>query len=259
MAQGKSYADALEEARRLGFAEADPSSDVDGHDSVYKLCILSSIAFSSRFHPGDIYREGITDLDPKDFGYAAEMGYAIKLVAEGRKREGAVELRVHPTLIKRAHLLSQVGGSNNAVVVDGDLVGSVLLYGQGAGGRPTASAVVGDLIDLVHSMRKGVNNRIPMWFDRNYPVRPMEEVISRAYFRMEVEDRPGVLADITRVYGTQGISIDSINQKSTDVAATSAELVVLTHPAEERVLRSARAEIEALECVRHVHTFLRVQ
>jgi homoserine dehydrogenase len=259
MAQGKSYADSLEEARRLGLAEADPSSDVDGHDSVYKLCILSSIAFSSRFNPGDIYREGITALDPKDFGYAAEMGYAIKLVAEGRKRDGAVELRVHPTLIKHAHLLSQVGGSNNAVVVDGDLVGSVLLYGQGAGGRPTASAVVGDLIDLVHSMRKGVNNRIPMWFDRNYPVRPMEEVISRAYFRMEVEDRPGVLADITRVYGTQGISIDSINQKSTDVAATSAELVVLTHPAEERVLRSARAEIEALDCVRHVHAFLRVQ
>jgi homoserine dehydrogenase len=259
MAQGKSYTEALDEARRLGFAEADPSSDVDGHDSVYKLCILSSIAFSSRFHPTDIYREGITELDPKDFGYAAEMGYAIKLVAEGRKRDGAVELRVHPTLIKQSHLLSKVGGSNNAVVVDGDLVGSVLLYGQGAGGRPTASAVVGDLIDLVHSMRKGVNNRIPMWFDRNYPVRPMEEVVSRAYFRMEVEDRPGVLADITKVFGTQGISIDSINQKSIDAAATSAELVILTHPAEERVLLSARAEIEALDCVRHVHAFLRVR
>jgi len=112
MAQGKSYTEALDEARRLGFAEADPSSDVDGHDSVYKLCILSSIAFSSRFHPTDIYREGITELDPKDFGYAAEMGYAIKLVAEGRKRDGAVELRVHPTLIKHSHLLSKVGGSN---------------------------------------------------------------------------------------------------------------------------------------------------
>jgi homoserine dehydrogenase len=108
-------------------------------------------------------------------------------------------------------------------------------------------------------MRKGVNNRIPMWFDRNYPVRPMDEVISRAYFRMEVEDRPGVLAEITKVYGTQGISIDSINQKSIDAAATSAELVILTHPAEERVLQSARAEIDALDCVRHVHAFLRVQ
>ena len=259
MAQGKTYSEALEEARGLGYAEADPSSDVDGHDSVYKLCILSSIAFSSRFHPAQIYREGITELDPKDFGYAAEMGYAIKLVAEGRKRDGAVELRVHPTLIRNSHLLSQVGGSNNAVVVDGDLVGSVLLYGQGAGGRPTASAVVGDLIDLVHSMRKGVNNRIPMWFDRNYPVRPMEEVMSRGYFRMEVEDRSGVLADITRVFGAQRISIDSINQKSSDPESTTAELVILTHPAMEGVLRAARQEIEALQCVRHVHAFLRVQ
>jgi homoserine dehydrogenase len=259
MAQGKTYADALEEARGLGYAEADPSSDVDGHDSVYKLCILSSIAFSSRFHPGDIYREGITELDPKDFGYAAEMGYSIKLVAEGRKRDGAVELRVHPTLIRRSHLLSQVGGSNNAVVVDGDLVGSVLLYGQGAGGRPTASAVIGDLIDLVHSMRKGVNNRIPMWFDRNYPVRPMEEVVSRCYFRIEVEDRPGVLAEITRIFGAEEISIDSINQKSSDATTTTAEIVILTHPAVERVLRAARSDIERLECVRHVHAFLRVQ
>jgi len=259
MAAGKTYDVALEEARQLGYAEADPSSDVDGHDSVYKLCILSSIAFSSRFHPDQIYREGITELDPKDFGYAGELGYSIKLVAEGRKREGAVELRVHPTLIKHSHLLSQVGGSNNAVVVDGDLVGSVLLYGEGAGGRPTASAVVGDLIDLVHSMRKGVNNRIPMWFDRNYPVRPMEEVISRAYLRMAVEDRPGVLADITRVFGTHGISIDSINQKSIDAEATSAELVILTHPAVEGVLRAARAELEALDCVLRVHAFLRVQ
>src|SRR5258708_32636812 len=159
MGAGKTYDVALEEARRLGYAEADPSSDVDGHDSVYKLCILSSIAFSSRFHPHQIYREGITELDPKDFGYAAELGYSIKLVAEGRKREGAVELRVHPTLIKHSHLLSQVAGSNNAVVVNGDLVGSVLLYGEGAGGRPTASAVVRALVDLGQSMRQVGHHR----------------------------------------------------------------------------------------------------
>jgi homoserine dehydrogenase len=118
---------------------------------------------------------------------------------------------------------------------------------------------VGDLIDLVHSMRKGVNNRIPMWFDRNYPVRPMEEVMTRAYFRMEVEDRSGVLADITRVFGALDISIDSVNQKSSDAESTTAELVVLTHPAREGVLRAARQEIEDLGCVRHVHAFLRVQ
>jgi len=137
-----------------------------------------------------------------------------------------------PPLIKHSHLLSKVGGSNNAVVVDGDLVGSVLLYGQGAGGRPTASAVIGDLIDLVHSMRKGVNNRIPMWFDRNYEVRPFEDVVSGAYFRMHVEDRPGVLADITRVLAEHDISIDSIVQKSADAETDTAELVVLTHPAQ---------------------------
>jgi homoserine dehydrogenase len=259
MSQGKSYGDALEEARRLGYAEADPSSDVDGHDSVFKLCIMSSIAFSSRYHPSDIYREGITALDPRDFGYARELGYAIKLVAQGRKRDGAVELRVHPTLIPHAHLLSQVGGSNNAVVIDGDLVGSVLLYGQGAGGRPTASAVVGDLIDLVHSMRKGVNNRIPMWFDRNYPVRPFDEVPSRAYFRLEVEDRSGVLAEITRVFGGHDISIHSITQKSSDEGASSAEIVILSHPAAEAILKAARAELEALTSVRRIHAFIRVQ
>ena len=259
MASGGSYAEALDEATRLGFAEADPSSDVDGHDSVFKLCIMASIAFSSRFHPDQIYREGISDLDPRDFGYAAEMGYAIKLVAEGRKRDGAVELHVHPTLIPLSHLLSQVSGSNNAVVVDGDLVGTVLLYGQGAGGRPTASAVVGDLIDLVHSMRKGVDNRIPMWFDRNYDVRPFEDVVMRAYYRMEVEDRPGVLADITRVFAEHEISIDSVNQKSSDATTDSAEIVILTHPAVEGVLREARARIDALDLVRGVHAFLRVQ
>jgi homoserine dehydrogenase len=187
------------------------------------------------------------------------MGYAIKLVAEGRKREGAVELHVHPTLIRLSHLLSQVAGSYNAVVVDGDLVGTVLLYGQGAGGRPTASAVVGDLIDLVHSMRKGVDNRIPMWFDRNYQVRPFSEVVSRAYYRMEVDDRPGVLAEITRIYGENRISIDSVNQKGSDATADTAEIVILTHPAVEQVLQDAREQIEALECVRRVHAFLRVQ
>jgi len=259
MSQGKTYDQALDEARGLGYAEADPSSDVDGHDSVFKLCIMASIAFSSRFHPEQVYREGITRLDPRDFGYARDMGYAIKLVAEGRKHDGAIELKVHPTLIPHAHLLSQVAGSNNAVVIDGDLVGSVLLYGQGAGGRPTASAVVGDLIDLVHSMRKGVNNRIPMWFDRNYPVHPFAEVTSRAYFRMEVEDRPGVLADITTVFGKHQISIDSIVQKSVDATNTTAELVVLTHPAAEKVLQGARRDFEALYCVRQVNAFLRVQ
>jgi homoserine dehydrogenase len=257
MAQGRSYAEALADAQGLGYAEADPASDVDGHDSVYKLAIMASIAFSSRLHPSQIYREGITGLDPRDFRFAADMGYAIKLLAEGRKREGAVELHVHPTLIPLSHLLSQVAGSNNAVVVDGDLVGTVLLYGQGAGGRPTASAVVGDLIDLVHSMRRGVDNRIPMWFDRNYEVRPFTDVVSRAYFRMEVEDRAGVLAEITRVYADQGISIDSVSQKNAD--GSTAEIVILTHPARERVLQSARETIDALECVRKVHAFLRVQ
>jgi homoserine dehydrogenase len=259
MAQGQSYQEALYEARQLGYAEADPSSDVDGHDSVYKLCIMASIAFSSRYHPEQIHREGITRLDPRDFRYAAEMGYAIKLLAQGRKREGQVELRVHPTLIPFAHLLSRVGGSNNAVVVDGDLVGSVLLYGQGAGGRPTASAVVGDLIDLIHSMRKGVSNRIPMWFDRNYPVRPMEEVVSKAYFRMEVDDRAGVLAEITRVFGELQVSIDSINQKGSDVGQATAEIVILTHPSTEKVLQQAVQDIERLDCVRAVHAFLRIQ
>ncbi|MHB8508676.1 MAG: homoserine dehydrogenase [Candidatus Dormibacteria bacterium] len=259
MSQGRSYEAALEEAKRLGYAEADPSSDVDGFDSVFKLCIMASIAFSSKFRPQQIHREGITGLVSRDFVHAEEMGYAIKLLARGTKRNGKVELRVHPTLIKQSHLLSRVGGSNNAAVINGDLVGSVLLYGQGAGGMPTASAVVGDLIDLVHSMRKGVNNRIPVWFDRNYEVREFEDTESRAYYRIEVDDRPGVLAEIAHVFGRQAISIDSVNQAPSDVDTSSAELVIMTQPATERVLQAARREIDGLNCVRRVQAFLRVQ
>src|SRR5256886_9575678 len=156
---GLSMADAIKEAQDAGYAEADPTDDVGGYDATYKLAILSSIAYEIKVHPDDIYREGIEGIEPVDFRYARELGYAIKLVAHTQRHEGRVEARVHPAMVPLEHPLARVEGAENAVFVEGDLVGQVLLVGQGAGGRPTASAVVGDLIDLARSIRRGVQSR----------------------------------------------------------------------------------------------------
>lgn len=253
-----SFEDALVEAQKLGYAEADPSYDVDGHDAAFKLAIMSSIAFRTRITPAQVYREGITHLDPVDFAYAADLGFAIKLLAYARAHgDGSVEVRVHPACIPRSHLLAAVGDAYNAVLVEGDLVGEVLLYGRGAGGRPTASAVVGDILDLVFSLRKGVNNRVAVDFSRTPRVRCIEEVETAAYLRLHVADRAGVLAEVTRVLGDLGISISSIVQKALIVEHAAAELVILTHPAREAALRAARHQLEQLSSVYAVCAFLR--
>lgn len=252
------FDDALAEAQRLGYAESDPSYDVEGHDAAFKLAIMSSIAFRTRISPTQVDREGIRDLDPVDFAYAAELGYAIKLLARARVCAGDdVELSVHPTCIPSTHLLAAVHDAFNAVVIEGDLVGTVLLYGQGAGGRPTASAAVGDIIDLVLSLRKGVNNRIAVDFSRCRRVRRPEEVISGAYLRLHVADRAGVLAEVTRVLGELDISISSIVQKALIVEHAAAELVILTHPAIVGQLMEARRRLLSLSSVYAVPAFLR--
>jgi homoserine dehydrogenase len=254
---GTGFDAALAEAQALGYAEADPTYDVEGFDAVFKLCIMSSIAFRTRIHPAEVYREGIRDLDPVDFAYAAELGYAIKLLAQARADGDEVEVRVHPTCVPTSHLLAAVHGAYNAVLIEGDLVGSVLLYGQGAGGRPTASAVVGDIIDLVFSMRKGISNRIAVDFSRERRRRPMDEVRTAAYLRLHVADRAGVLAEVTQVLGELGISISSIVQKALIVEHAAAELVILTHPARECDLRAARERLASLSSVYAVPAFLR--
>jgi homoserine dehydrogenase len=257
-AEGKTYDEALSQAQALGYAEADPTDDVDGFDATYKLAILASIAYEISVHPADIYREGINGIEPVDFRYARELGYAIKLIAHTQRQPGRIEARVHPALVPLDHPLAQVEGADNAVFVEGDLVGRVLLKGQGAGGRPTASAVVGDLIDLARSIRRGVQNRPSFTFDDRIGVIPMGEVVTRAYYRIRAEDRAGVLAAVGQVFAEEGVSISSFIQKDAWVEEKTAELVITTHPTADMRLQKARERIASLQPVRSVSAFLRV-
>jgi homoserine dehydrogenase len=249
---------AVREAQAAGYAEADPTDDVGGFDATYKLAILGSIAYEISIHPRDIYREGIEGIDPVDFRYARELGYAIKLIAHTQRHPGRVEARVHPAMVPLDHPLAQVEGANNAVFVEGDLVGQVLLVGQGAGGRPTASAVVGDLIDLARSIRRGVQSRPSFTFDDRIGVIPMGEVVTRAYYRIRVEDRAGVLAAIGQVFAEEGVSISSFIQKDASIQDKTAEIVITTHPTADANLQHARAGIAGLQPVHEVSCFLRV-
>jgi homoserine dehydrogenase len=249
---------AVKEAQAAGFAEADPTDDVGGFDAAYKLAILGSIAYEIKIRPDDVFREGIEAIEPVDFRYARELGYAIKLIAHTQRHPGRVEARVHPAMIPLDHPLAQVEGANNAVFVEGDLVGQVLLVGQGAGGRPTASAVVGDLIDLARSIRRGVQSRPSFSFDDRIGVIPMGEVKTRAYYRIRVDDRTGVLAALGQVFAEEGVSISSLIQKDAWVDEQTAELVVTTHPAPDASLQKARDRIAGLSPVHAVSSFLRV-
>ena len=255
---GLSLDGAVKEAQAAGFAEADPTDDVGGFDATYKLAILGSIAYEIKIRPDDIYREGIEAIEPVDFRYARELGYAIKLIAHTQRHPGRVEARVHPAMVPLDHPLAQVEGANNAVFVEGDLVGQVLLVGQGAGGRPTASAVVGDLIDLARSIRRGVQSRPSFSFDDRIGVIPMGEVKTRAYYRIRVDDRTGVLAALGQVFAEEGVSISSLIQKDAWVEEQTAELVVTTHPAPDASLQKARNRIAELSPVHAVSSFLRV-
>src|ERR1700704_487973 len=257
-AAGLSLADAVGEAQAAGYAEADPTDDVGGFDATYKLAILGSIAYEIKVRPAEIYREGIEAVEPVDFKYARELGYAIKLIAHTQRHPGRIEARVHPAMVPLDHPLARVEGAENAVFVEGDLVGQVLLVGQGAGGRPTASAVVGDLIDLARSIRRGVQSPPSFSFADRVAVIPMGGVITRAYFRILVDDRTGVLAAIGQVFAEEGVSISSLIQKDAWSQDQTAELVVTTPPAPDASLQLARTRMAALEPVRAVSAFLRV-
>jgi homoserine dehydrogenase len=257
-AAGLSLAEAVGEAQAAGYAEADPTDDVGGFDAAYKLAILGSIAYEIKVRPHEIFREGIEGVEPVDFRYARELGYAIKLIAHTQRHPGRVEARVHPAMVPLDHPLARVEGAENAVFVEGDLVGQVLLVGQGAGGRPTASAVVGDLIDLARSIRRGVQSRPSFSFDDRIGVVPMGEVVTRAYYRIRVDDRAGVLAAIGQVFAEEGVSISSFIQKDAWSQDQTVELVVTTHPSVEASLQRARSRMAELEPVHAVSSFLRV-
>ena len=235
----------------MGFAEADPSLDVDGIDAAHKLCILAAIAFGKPLQLERVYVEGIRHVTPEDLSYADRLGYRIKHLGLARRTERGVELRVHPTLIPARRLLANVSGVMNAVLVKGDAVGPTLYYGAGAGAEPTASAVVADLVDVVRTLTSDPENRVPhlafqpdALFD--VPILPMDKVETAYYLRMQALDRPGVLADVASLLGERGISIEAVVQREPLPGADYVALIMLTHKVEEGPMNEAIGRIRAL-------------
>jgi len=254
---GAEFEEALKEAQRLGYAEPDPTNDVDGFDAAFKLAILGSIAFESRVYVEDIYREGIAKVGARDMEYARQLGYAVKLLAIGAEVDGALEMRVHPTLLPTGHPLAAVGGPFNAIFVRGSSVGEVMFYGQGAGTMPTGSAVVGDIIDVARNIRSGATGRIACTCFEGRRVKPMDDVTTRHYLRLQVADRPGVLAAIAKVFGEEGVSLSSVLQM--DASGETAEIVWLTHPAQEGRMRRSLARLEKLPEVDEISSWIRAE
>ncbi|MBE9540143.1 MAG: homoserine dehydrogenase [Proteobacteria bacterium] len=252
--KGRDFADVLAEAQALGYAEADPAFDVEGTDAAHKLVILAAIAFGTPLQFSDVYAEGITRLTPQDVSYAEELGYRIKHLGIAKQSAQGVELRVHPTLIPEQQLLANVNGVKNAVVVEGSAVGSTLYYGAGAGAEPTASAVVADIIDLARDLAVGQSPQLPALgvasaAIRKLPVIPMSEVVSPWYLRMEADDKPGVMSQVTSLFSAQGISIEALIQKAPSPGETRVPVIVLTNEAAQGCLDAAVKAIEALDSI----------
>lgn len=253
------FDEALREAQERGYAEADPSNDIDGTDAAYKLAVLATLAFHSRVRAEDVYREGISSLQAQDFRYAYELGYAIKLLAIARLERDAIQARVHPTLIPQEHMLAKVDGVFNAIEVEGDLTGRVLFHGMGAGREPTTSAVIADVVEIGRSLGSGREPVPTTELNRSIEVAPMSELTSEYYLRLTVADRAGVMAQITRILGDLNISIASIIQKDTNPHTQTAEIVVSTHPAREDAMQESLKHIGSLEVVCEVNNLLRVE
>jgi homoserine dehydrogenase len=254
-ARGASFDAVLKEAQALGYAEADPTFDVEGIDAAHKLTIMSAIAFGVPMQFDKAYAEGISKLHREDITYAEELGYRIKLLGITRRARNGIELRVHPTLIPAKRLIANVEGAMNAVLVKGDAVGSTLYYGAGAGAEPTASAVIADLVDVTRMHTADPEHRVPhLAFQpdqlTDLPFLPMSEVETSYYLRMRVEDRPGVLADIARILADREISIDAMIQKEPSEGAFQTDIILLTHRSIERQLTDAIDKIESLDTVR---------
>jgi homoserine dehydrogenase len=253
--KGRDFDDVLKEAQALGYAEADPTFDVEGIDAAHKLTIIASIAFGIPLQFDKCFTEGITKVTRDDVAYAEELGYRIKHLGVTRKTDKGVELRVHPTLIPERRLIANVDGVMNAVLVQGDAVGPTLYYGAGAGDEPTASAVVADIIDVARTMTADPGNRVPhLAFQpdqlSDLSVLPMDEVVTAYYLRLQADDKPGVMADVTRILAEQGISIEALIQKEPEEGATSLPIILLTHRITEKQMNAA---IEAIEALATVH------
>jgi homoserine dehydrogenase len=251
---GASFTDALADAQRLGFAETDPTADVEGFDAAAKAAIIASIAFGARVVASDVYREGITEITADDIASARDLGYVVKLLAIAEDFDGEIAVRVHPAMVPEHHPLASVRDAFNAVFIEGDAVGELMLYGRGAGGMPTASAVLGDLVDAAKNLvegRKGatIGTMAPR------PIRAIDQVESQFYLQMEVADRPGVLHAITGEFGSREVSVRSMRQRG---IRDDARLIFVTHKAREADLRAAAAAVAELEPVHRVGSVLRV-
>jgi homoserine dehydrogenase len=255
---GLDYDAALAEAQERGFAEADPTADVDGLDAAAKIAILSSIAFNSRVTFAQVPVEGIRSLSPEDIAYATEMGYTIKLIAIARRAEGGIDVRVHPTMIREEHPLAKVSGVYNAIYVVGDSVGETMFFGEGAGSLPAASAVVGDVIEVARHIQRGCLALVGCTCHEELAVRDIGELETGYYVRLLVADEPGVLAAVASIFGTHGVSLASVIQKRTDDEG-GAEIVWVTHRAAERDLQAAIEEIRALDVVDAIAATIRVE
>jgi len=251
------YQEALKEAQQNGYAESNPTSDVEGYDAARKLAILSSIAFNSRVRFSDVYVEGISKITPADILYAREFGGVIKLLAVGRQTNGGIEARVHPTIIPAHHPLAAVNDVFNAVFVRAKAAGELMFYGRGAGELPTASAVVGNIVEVIKNLQHKNNGRIGCTCYEEKPLRSMKEVITKYYIRLLVEDKPGVLASVAGVFGKNGVSIESVIQKRS--MGENAEVVIVTHRAKEANLQETVSSLKVLPAVKQIGNVIRVE
>lgn len=253
--KGLSFAEVLKEAQRLGYAEADPTFDIQGIDAAHKATLIASIAFGIPVQFDKAYVQGITELESADIEYAQQLGYRIKLLGIARRQENGIELRVHPTLIPTKRLIANVEGAMNAVLVKADAVGAMLYYGKGAGAEPTASAVIADIVDVARLSNVPQKSRVPLLAFQpdalsNLPILPMGDVLTGNYLRLRVKDQAGALAEITRILAKNGISIDALLQKEAHANEGEVDLVILTHIAKESAVVCAIAELEKLSDLR---------
>jgi len=258
------FAEALEEAQKLGFAEADPTFDIEGIDAAQKLSIIAALAFGISVEPNRVFTEGITKLEPIDVNAAEDFGYRIKLLGIARRASSGIELRVHPTLVPEKSSIAAVRGAMNAVLVQGDAVGPTLYYGAGAGAEPTASAVIADLVDISRLINSSPDQRVPYFaFEKGQmsdePVLDIGDVVTSCYLRIRASDRPGVLADISRILADNNVSIEAMRQREPMGKDELVNIIILTHVTQERNIRAALERIEKLESVTGKVVMLRME
>lgn len=255
--QGRDFADVLQEAQELGYAEADPTSDVEGLDAARKLAVLASLAFNTRVTFNDVFAEGISKISPADIQYAEELGCVIKLLAIGKNQEDGIEVRVHPALLPKKHPLANVNDVFNAIFVSGDAVGETMFYGKGAGSLPTGSAVVSDIIQIIRNMTAGSEGLIHCSCYRNYPIKSSDDFTTGYYIRLKVKDEPRVFATLALFFAEAGISFNSIIQKPR--SNQNAEIVLVTHPCKEKQLHQALDSVNSYSKLEKIYNVIRLE